>query len=381
MIRSAVSPELFPALDELLAARGAAAGLDFLIEQFKDSGEFGLRFEARLMKKRLELGLPLVQTDSITSEEYQNFVVEAARETGRLFLETGNIERAWPYFRAIAEPQAVADAIEKAEPHEGIDPVIGIAFQEGVHPRKGLELILVQHGMCRAITAFGMQAVTKDRDQCIALLANNLYHEIVDRMARAIEAREGALPFTKSLMELMNGREWLFGEWDYYVDTSHLMSVLPYGVEMQDPAILRTFHELCEYGKRLAPNFQTPGIAPFEKQPEAYDHYFLALLGIDVEQHLDYFRRQIAEADPDVAGDAPGRALVKLLVAIGRPAEALEVLLNSVFEDAPYGTPVPSALQLCHQTKDFAKMTDLAKDRGDLLSYTAGKILGQRNAP
>ena len=376
-----MSTDLFPALDELLGARGGAAGLDFLIEQFKASGEFGLLFEARLMKKRFDLGLPLVQTGSITSEDYQNFVVEAARDTGRLFLEAGNIERAWPYFRAISEPQPIAEAIEKTEPHEGIDPVIGIAFQEGVHPRKGLELILGQHGMCRAITAFGMQAVTKDRDQCIALLANSLYREIVDRMARAIEARECAAPLTQNLIELMNGREWLFGEWDYYVDTSHLFSVLPYGTEMQDPTLLQTFHELCEYGKHLSPNFQTPGVAPFEKQCEAYDHYFLALLGIDVEQQLDYFRRQIAESDPEVVGDAPGRALVKLLVAIGRPAEALEVLLNSVFEDAPYGTPVPSALQLCYQTNDFAKMTDLAKNRGDLLSYTAGQILGKRTAP
>lgn len=381
MIRSAVPTDLFPELDELLAARGGAAGLEFLIDQFKTSGEYGLLFEASLMKRRFELGLPLIQTDSISSDEYQNFVVEAARETGRLFLEAGKIERAWPYFRAISEPQPVADAIEKAEPREGIDPVIGIAFQEGVHPRKGLELILAQHGMCRAITAFGMQAVSKDRDQCIALLASSLYREVVDRMGRVIEAREGAAPATQKLLELVDGRDWLFGEWDYYVDTSHLTSVIPYGTEMKDRAVLETFHELCEYGKRLSPNFHTAGIPPFEKQYEAYDHYFLALLGTGAEEHLNYFRRQIAECDPEVVGDAPGRALVKLLVAIGRPGEALDVLLNSVFEDAPYGVPVPTALQLCHQTQNFAKMTELAKDRGDLLSYTAGQILGHRNAP
>ena len=381
MIRSAVPTELFPALDELLAARGGAAGLDFLIDQFKTAGEYGLLFEARLMKKRLDLGLPLIQTDSLTSDEYQNAVVEAARDTGRLFLEAGNIERAWPYYRAISEPQPVADAIEKSQPHEGIDPVIGIAFQEGVHPLKGLELILSQHGMCRAITAFGMQAVTKDRDQCIALLATSIYREIVDRIGRAIEAREGAAPPSQSLLELMSGRDWLFGEWDYYVDSSHLISIIPYGTEIKDPAVLQTFHELCEYGKRLSPNFQTAGISPFEKQYEGHDHYFLALLGIDIEEHLDYFRRQIAESDPETVGDAPGRALVKLLVAIGRPGEALEVLLNSVFEDAPYGVPVPTALQLCYQTRDFTKMAELAKDRGDLLSYAAGQILEQRSAP
>jgi hypothetical protein len=37
---------------------------------------------------------------------------------------------------------------------------------------------------------------------------------------------------------------------------------------------------------------------------------------------------------------------------------------------------VPSALQLCYQARDFARMTELARDRGDLLSYAAGRIMG-----
>ncbi|MDE3196608.1 MAG: hypothetical protein KGN84_09710 [Acidobacteriota bacterium] len=376
--------DVFPALDEILNTRDGAAALDFLIERFQTSGEYGLLFEARLMKKRFDLGLPLIQTDSIAAETYQSAVVGIARDTGRLFLEAGNIERAWPYFRAISEPDPVAAAIEKVEPAagapesgEGFDSIVAIAFHEGVHPLKGLELLLAQHGMCRAITAFGMQAVTKDREHCIALLANSIHREIVERIDRAIEASGGALPVTRNLVELMEGRDWLFGEWDYYVDTSHLVSVIPYGTEVKDPALLETFHQLCQYGKHLAPQFHSPGVAPFEKQYEAYDHYFLALMGIEVEDHLDYFRKQAAESDPEVVGDAPGRALVKLLVAIGRPAEALDVLLNFVFEDAPYGVPVPSALQLCYQSKDFGRLTGLAKDRGDLLSYAAGRILTQ----
>ena len=64
----------------------------------------------------------------------------------------------------------------------------------------------------------------------------------------------------------------------------------------------------------------------------------------------------MAECDAEVTGDAPARTLVKLLVALNRPAEALDVLLRDVFEDAPYGVPVPSALQLCYQSKDFARM-------------------------
>jgi hypothetical protein len=109
----------------------------------------------------------------------------------------------------------------------------------------------------------------------------------------------------------------------------------------------------------------------------AYGHYVQALLGNDTETHLDYFRRKVAESDPEVAGDAPGRALVKLLVSLNRHADALRVLLDHVFEDAPYGAPVPTALSLCYQAKNFDRMKELARDRGDLLSYAASSILGR----
>jgi hypothetical protein len=371
-------PDIFPSLDRLLESGDAAAGFDFLIGEFLAAREYGMAFEARLMKKRFELGLPLIQGDSPPDDVYQAAMVETARQTGELFLEAGNIERAWPYFRAISEIEPVARAIGAVEPGENLDGVINIAFQEGIHPLKGLELILACHGMCRALTAFGMTVVTKDRDKCIALLTTALHAEVADRIARAIEAKEGAPPASKSLTELMEGRAWLFGEWDYYVDTSHLLTILPYCVEVTDPAILTLLHELCVYGGNLSERFQSPGNPPFEKQFEAYDHYALALLNPaanDGDGHLDYFRRKVAEADPEVVGDAPGRFLVKLLVSLDRKAEALDVLLEHVFEDAPYGVPVPSVLQLCYDTKNFELMTAIAKERGDMLNYAAARIL------
>ena len=55
--------------------------------------------------------------------------------------------------------------------------------------------------------------------------------------------------------------------------------------------------------------------------------------------------------------------------------DALRTVLDHVFEDAPYGTPVPGAIQLCHMAKDFGLMRRLARERGDLLSYAAAAIL------
>lgn len=371
-------PDILASIDEKLASGNGAASFDLLIDGFLAEKEFGMAFEARLMKKRFELGLPLLQNDTPPDEVYQSAVIEAARQTGELFLEAGNIERAWPYFRAISDIAPVARAIEKLEPGENVDAAINIAFQEGVNPSKGLELILATHGMCRALTAFGMTAVTKDRDKCIALLTTALHAEIVQRIGGAIEKQEGALPVSGNLIEFMQDRAWLFGEWDYYVDTSHLYSVIPYCIEVVDRRVLQLMHELCEYGKHLNERFHSAGNPPFENQFEAYDHYVLALLGevpeVHIKEHIDYFRQQVANSDPEIVGDAPGRFLVKLLISLNRPAEALDVLLEHVFEDAPYGVPVPSALQLCWQSKDFARMSEIARERGDLLNYTAAKL-------
>ncbi len=367
--------DLFPPLEGLLEHEDPTAGFDFLIDRLLSTGEYGLVFEARLMKQRFRLGLPLVQTNSIDSDDYQQAMLEAARETGSLFLASGNIERAWPYFRAINEPARVADAIAGISPDTASDALIAIAFQEGVHPLKGLEFILARHGICRGITSFSMQPVAKDRELCIALLAQNLHAEIVSRVGRAIEDREGSPAASSSLVELMNGRDWLFGEWDYYVDTSHLVSVVPYCVDVADRAVLELFHELCEYGRHLSPQFQPREAPPFEDLFGAYGHYIQALLGNDAERHVDYFRQQVAGCDPETAGDAPARILVRLLVALNRPAEALPVLLESVLENVPYGAPVPSALQLCYQANDFARMEALARERGDVLSYFAAGIL------
>jgi hypothetical protein len=370
-----VSADLFLPLESFLERQDPIAGFDFLIDRLLNSGDYALLFEARLMKQRFQLGIPLVQTTAITREDYQRAVVEAARETGHLFLAAGNIERAWPYFRAIGEPAPVADAIANVQPDAATDALVAIAFQEGVHPVKGLELILARHGICRAITSFGMQAVAKDREQCIAILARDLHREIAARMSQVIEDREGSPPASSNLIALMSGRDWLFGEWDYYVDTSHLVSVVPYCVDIADRAVLEVFRELCDYGRRLSPQFQPRGTAPFEDQFPAYGHYVRALLGDEVEEHVDYFRKQVAECDPEKVGDAPARVLVRLLVSLNRPAEALSVLLENVFEDSPYGSPVPSALQLCYEAKDFERMKAMARDRADVLSYFAADIL------
>lgn len=371
-----MATDLFAELDTKLESGDLAAALDYLAGQFQALGQYGLFFEARLMRKRHELALPLIQTEASSDfpeakrAAYEQAMIEAARETGGLYLASGEIDRAWPYFRAIGETQPMADAIEHADPGDNADAVIAIAFQEGVHPAKGLELILKNHGMCRAITSFGMYAVSKDRDRCIHLLASALRAEIVERMARAIEAQEGTRPAPAGLLDLMAERPWLFGEWDYYVDTSHLISLLPYCTEINDPATLGLFHELCEYGRRLSSNFQSKSEPPFENPAVDYGHYVQALLGQDTEGQVSYFRAKLESYDPDDAAMGSAQAFINLLVRLGRYQEAIEVSSKYLPEQTP-GIPCPSLSQLCYLAGDFDRLTAHAREKKDILTYLA----------
>jgi hypothetical protein len=70
------------------------------------------------MQKRFELGLPLLSQQAIgevpaeLQQRYQQAYVEAAREVGELLLADGNIQRAWPYFRAIGDTRRVSEALQ-----------------------------------------------------------------------------------------------------------------------------------------------------------------------------------------------------------------------------------------------------------------------------
>ena len=375
---SATRNALLAELERRIEAEGPGAAFDWLIGRLREVRDYRSMFEARLMRKRHEMGLPLLQPEGAASlpeaarQEYQNEMIAAARETGRLFLSDGDILRAWPYFRAIGEAEPIAEALENAaNDREDADGLIAIALQEGVNPRKGIELVLAKHGMCRAINVLGMFQIQKDRDKCIALLVRGLHAEIVDRMGRAIEAEEGTKPETRYLPEMMRGRDWLFGEWTYYVDTSHLASILPHVPETDDPEILELFLEMCEYGKRLSANFHYKGDPPFEDAYEGYGRYASALLDRNVDENVAWFRKKADEADVDRYGDVPRQVLIRLLASVGRYGEAASEMgkLPRELQSEPLTIP-----QLLYLSEDYARLREYARESGDVLALAAAAV-------
>ena len=368
----------FEALGPMLESEDPASSLDFLIGQFRESKQYQLLFEARLMKKRLELGLPLIQAPNLgalpcdVQTKYQQFLVEAAQETGELFLASGDIPRAWPYLRATGDVTRVAAAIERVEPGENVEAIIEIAFMQGVHPAKGLDLVIEKFGICRALTYFGGNGGENDREQCIGVLARSIYSELVASLDNAIEEREGHKTGLSSIAGLIEGRDWLFGEYSSYIDPSHLVSLLQYSPEVTDHETLRQFHDLCEYGKRLSANFQFPGRPPFENPFVDYDHFVQALQGIDVDEHIAHFRKKLVETE--TAGNWPAQILINLLVRVDRYRDALDVSLKYLPGAHASEIACPTAQQLCELAGDFDRLAELARERGDVLTYVAAHL-------
>ena len=376
--------DVFELVEQALESGGSEAVFDVVLEKLCSEKNYPLVFEARLMQKRNELGLPLIQVESApdlpekTQSAYQQATVDAAREVGSLFLADGHIPSAWPYFRAIGESGPVAEAIERIEPQEGIDAVIEIAFYEGANPSKGFELILANYGICRAITTYGQYPGTEGRDDCARLLLGTLHGELMGTLKRVVADQEGSAPETNSISELISGRDWLFENNGYYIDSSHVASVVQLSLELEDPQVLKLALELADYGKRLSSLFQYKGDPPFQNIYQDHAVYLRALLGEDQDGAVGHFRKKVEESPPDGEESVPAQVLVGLLARLERYPEAIEVSAKYLADVAPGELVCPSLPQLCQQAGAYKKLGILSRQQGDLLSYTAAALQSDR---
>lgn len=362
---------------------GPEAVFDRLIGRARDQKDSRMLFGARMMQVRHRLGLPLIETEPVLDlgverPAYEMAFREAAREAGELLLSGGDILGAWPYFKAIGEPAPVAAAIENVKPGDNLDRVIEIAFQEGVNPRKGFELILEHRGICSAITWFGYNREYGSRQVCLRLLVRTLYSQVASALKETIASAEGAAPQTNSVAQLIAGRAWLFEGTSSYTDSTHLTSVLRFTPELEDPETLRMALDLAEYGLCLDPMFHFRGDPPFENTYLDHAMYLRALLGQDVEAAIAHFRQK-AEP-PGAAGGytAPAEVLIDLLVQLKRYAEAIQASVEYLPDGNSTPVSCPSALQLCQMAGDYATLRSLARQSEDLLGFVAGVIQAEK---
>jgi hypothetical protein len=373
-----MTDDVFDRIEQAARAGGAESGLDVLAQRLRDDKNYPLLFEARVIEQRHKMGLPPLRVDGIDDVPtgrrvaYDEALSQAAREVGSLFLADGDILRAWPYFRAISDRMPVAEAIENLETAE--DGVIQIALEERANPRKGFELLLARFGICRAITYFEQYPDRDTREECIVLLVRTLHRELEESLRRAITKREGTAPHTQSVPELINGRDWLFGDLDYYVDTSHLVAVIRFALDLTDVQDLRLAIELCEYGKHLSTQFKYKADPPFEDVYVDHASYLSALAGENVDACIGHFLAKVRACDPAESGTAPAHVLVALLTRLKRYPEAIQVSLDHLSQSAGEQLLCPSVPQLCQMAGDYERLKQIARERGDLLSFAAATL-------
>jgi len=370
----------FDLIEAAVNTGGGESALDLLARKFLAEKQYPQLFETRLMQKRMELGLPLIQLGAIEDlpepgrSGYEDGVRQAARETGSLFLADGDIPHAWPYFRAVGDRETVAAALESAEPGPHIDALIDIALGERVHPRKGLELTIAQHGICRAITYFEQFPTLENREACLILLIRTLHAELVANLKRAVEQRESVAPESNGIPELMAGRDWLFGEFDTYADTSHVINVIRFAVDLENEDAIRLALEMCQYGAHLSSQFKMRGEPPFEDIYRDHAIYLHALLGQHLDSAIEHFHSKIIAQDDPMALIPSAQVLVGLLVRHERYSAAVQISLAHLTGIAPNQLACPTLFQLCQLAGDSERLKELARERGDLLSFAAGAI-------
>ena len=381
----------FDAIALTLRERGPEAALDRLAADLDAAGDYRALLDAMLLKARYELGLPLIAPSSLSDlpepqrTRYEERYVEAIRAVGAKHLEAGDIPTAWAYYRVIGENQAIARAIDayQADPDGGdadrLGAIIEVAFNHGVNPLRGFELILEHYGTCSSITAFeGLPGHDADvRTACAERLIRRLHQDVAANLRADIASRgQPAPPVGASIAEIIAGRDWLFAEDSYHIDVSHLSSVVRMSVLAEDPEALAMAADLAEYGRRLSPRLQFEGVPPFERIYDDHLVYLRTLLGRDVEAGIAHFRDKLGppdrSSDPESPDPAvPAQTLVSLLVRLGRIEEAIAVSSEYLSGLPDAALFCPTVAQLCQRAGDLGRLAEIARRRDDPVNYAA----------
>ncbi len=380
-----VEAAVFDDLEKTLKTKGSAAAIDLLCDTLRERKDYSSLFYALLLKKRFELGVSPVPTGSSQElpdsvhEPYEDAIREAGRLVGRFYLEEGNIPQAWMYFRMLGEQEPVAKALENFRPGENDDvqQLVDIAFHQGVHPRRGFDLVLDRFGLCSSITMVSSQVVAMPddiRQYCVERLVRALYDELVHRLKADIVQKEGQSPEAASVRELMAGRDWLFVDEFYHIDISHLGAVVQMSIYLTPGEELNKARELCEYGQRLSPRFRYATDPPFDDQYRDYGIYLAVLAGDQVQEGIAHFQAKVEKADPEADGTRPAEVLVNLLLRLNRPEEALTVARRFLASADQRQLTCPGITELCQRTKDYKTLAEVAREQGDPVHFMAGLI-------
>lgn len=374
-----MSMNLFTELEKTIIERGMDAALERLAAHLLAEEKFHELFDVRLMQARSRLGLPVVTSASIDElPTEKRKVIEAAylaacEEVGQTLLDRGRFREAWMYYQPLGKPEKFVAAIREAAPtEENIEELIELSLGHMLAPSYGFQLVLQHYGMCNAITNFDreMQRCSpKDLQEAAQSLVAELHRELLISVQTDIERRNGEKPTETSLAGLLKNRNWLLEGNNYHTDVSHIHSVIRIARIITNRASLELTYDICEYAKRLSPDLQSAGDAPFENMYEASSLFFGAQIGKHVDEAITYFTQKAEATDVYSMGSAPAETLIVLLARIGRYDEAIAASMRWIPPGTHNGGFAPSLFELSKAGGQFAMLKSLNLEKGDLLNY------------
>lgn len=379
-----IDPALYDRLRAALASKGQEAAVDQLVADLRGAEDFQNLFYALLLKKRIELGVspfptgPSADLPPHTHEPYEQAIRAAGREVGQALLERRQFGPAWAFFRMLGEPEPMRAALDAYEPgpDEDVYPVIEIAWQNAVLPRKGFDLVLDRHGVCSAITMVSSSDITGNaelRDYCVGRLVRAIHAQLTERLRNDAEGRGIKLPAGATISRIVTDHPELFAEDSYHIDTSHLSSVVQMSTYLPKGSDNDLARELCIYGSKLSKGLQGHTEAPFEDGYADYLAFLNVIAGIDAEAGLARFRAKAAREAAE-GSTYSAQVFVNLLLRAERPAEALAAAKEFLLAEDERNLICPGVGDLAKRAGDFASLSEAAKARNDPVAFLAGLI-------
>ncbi len=384
----AVDHTLFDRIRADMDSAGPTAAVEHLVADLRSRGDYSNLFYALLLKKRIELGVspfptgPSSDLPPHTHEPYEQAIRDAGREVGTALLSSRQYGPAWSYFRMLAEPEPMRQALEQYTPgpDEDVYPVIEIAWQGGVLPRKGFDLVLDRHGVCSAITMVSSSDITGNadlRDYCVGRLVRALHSQLSERLRGDLEARGIAVSPQATITQMVEEHPELFAEDSYHIDTSHLSSVVQMSTHLPPGPDNTLARELCVYGRKLSPGLQGRNDPPFEENFEDYLAFLNVIAGVDVATDLERFRAK-AEREAAEGASYSAQVYVNLLLRSNRPVDALSAAKKYLLSQDDRNMICPGVGELARKAGDFDSMAEAAQARNDPVGFLAGLIAGRK---
>jgi hypothetical protein len=332
------------------------------------------------MRVRQQLGLPLLYGDSMDEldtpqrEKLEDGLLTACREVGTLLLQDGKIREGWMYLRPVGDRAAVARELAKLDAgSEQTEELVEVCLHEGVDVRRGYQLVLSNYGTCNAITTYESalsRHARPDQQAAAELLVRHVHGELMHSVKTDIARQEGSPPQGTTLKDLVADRDWLFGEYSYHLDTTHLASTVRIARVIEDPEVLKLVLDMTHYGRRLAKQFQYKGEEPFGDIYPSHALFFNAMLGEQVDEAMNYFRAKAETLAPAEHGSAPIEIYVQLLERLEQYDEAMKTLMRFADQEQRPKQVVPLLMELGRKLGDYRSIAEFCQRHDDLLGYS-----------